>query len=294
MRLITFAVSAVLALCGCAAFPTAPSRAAPADRFADGLDARAVFAQSLAAHGGDLRQYDGDINLSTDGRWYRAIQRIQPVVTDAAFRVTSQERYRPRDGVYAVAHAGPGGRKQVLRTRDGLAIHYNGVPETDPVKRRATAMTNDAFRLFHFGPTFVAERATSMVRLPDAREGGRTYRRVLATLAPGFGEAATDDVVLWIDAGTARLFRVHMTLNGFETTQGAHVDTTFLAYRQVGPYLLPTRFHERVRGPIRITAHEWWTTGIDLDRGWTDAEVSGPALAGRAAAPAAVMPTDTR
>ena len=283
MRLMPFAVAAALALAGCTAFPTAPSRAAVGDRFADGLDARAVFAQTLAAHGGDLRAYPGDINLSTDGRWYRAIQRIQPVVTDAAFRVTSQERYRPRDGVYAVAHAGPGGSKQVLRTRDGLTVHYNGVVENDPVKRRATAMTNDAFRLFHFGPTFVAERATSMTRLPDAREGGRTYRRVLATLAPGFGEAPSDDVVLWIDADNARLFRVHMTLNGFETTQGAHVDTTFLAYRRVGPYLLPTRFHERVRGPVRITAHEWWTTGIDLDRGWSDADVSGPALAGAAA-----------
>jgi len=33
-----------------------------------------------------------------------------------------------------------------------------------------------------------------------------------------------------------------MTLEGFETTRGAHVDTTFLEYLQVGPYLLPSRF----------------------------------------------------
>ena len=29
-------------------------------------------------HGGDLRDYPGDINLSTDGQWHEAIQRIQP------------------------------------------------------------------------------------------------------------------------------------------------------------------------------------------------------------------------
>ena len=80
-----------------------------------------------------------------------------------------------------------------------------------------------------------------------------------------------------------------MTLNGFETTRGAHVDTTFLAYRQVGPYLLPVRFSERVRGPLRIKAHEWHTTGIDLDRGWTREEVSGPAYTGKAAVPARPM-----
>jgi hypothetical protein len=103
---------------------------------------------------------------------------------------------------------------------------------------------------------------------------------------PGFGEAAQDQVVLWIDAQTSRLFRVHMTLNGFETTQGAHVDTTFLEYRKVGQFLLPVRFHERVRGPLRIDAHDWYTTGIDLDRGWSAADIGGAAFEGAAAPPA--------
>jgi hypothetical protein len=270
---------------GCNSFPQAERGA----RFTDGLSAEQVFERCLSAHGGDLRGYAGDLNLSTDGRWYGLIQRIQPVVSDAGFRVTSQERYRPRDGMYAIHHQGPLGSKQVIRTRDGIAVYYNGVRETDPVKLRATAMTNDAFRLFHFGPSFIKERASGMERLADAREGGQTYRRLLATLAPGFGEAPQDQVVLWIDARSDRLFRVHLTLNGFETTQGAHVDTTFLSYRRVGPYLLPDRFHERVRGPLRIDAHSWHTTGIDLDRGWTPDEVSGSAFSGSAAAPAAPL-----
>ena len=273
-------------LSGCSSFPQAERGA----RFTDGLSAEQVFERCLAAHGGDVRSYAGDLNLSTDGRWYRLIQRIQPVVSDAGFRVTSQERYRPRDGVYAIHHQGPLGSKQVLRTRDGLTVHYNGVRETDPVKLRATAMTNDAFRLFHFGPSFIKERASRIERLADVREGGKSYRRLLATLAPGFGEAAQDQVVLWIDARSDRLFRVHLTLNGFETTQGAHVDTTFLSYRRVGPYLLPDRFHERVRGPLRIDAHSWHTTGVDLDRGWSDEEVNGASFTGRAAAPATPIP----
>ena len=183
-------------------------------------------------------------------------------------------------------HEGPLGTKQVIRTPTGISVYYNGERETDPVKLRATAMTNSAFQMFHFGPSFVHGRAVEMERLADASEGGRTHRRILATLEPGFGEAARDQVVLWIDARDSRLYRVHMTLNGFETTQGAHVDTTFLAYAQVGGYLFPTSFHERVRGPVRIDAHTWHTTGIDLDRGWSSGDVTGARFTGKAEAPA--------
>ncbi len=267
---------------GCASFPRATTEA----RFEDGLDAAAVFASCMEAHGGDLRDYPGDLNLSTDGQWYQAIQRIQPIVSDAGFRITSEERYRPREGVYSVHHEGPLGSKQVVRTPGSISVYYNGKREIDPVKIRATAMTNDAFRMFHFGPSFLKARATAMVRLSDEREEGRNYRRLLATVEPGFGEAAQDQVVLWIDAQTSRLFRVHMTLNGFETTQGAHVDTTFLEYRKVGPFLLPVRFRERVRGPLRIDAHDWHTTGIDIDRGWNATDIDGAAFEGAASAPA--------
>lgn len=280
--LVALLLTLAMLLGGCASFPPAAGDA----RFEDGLDAAAIFAGCMDAHGGDMRDYTGDINLSTDGQWYQAIQRIQPIVSDAGFRVTSEERYRPRDGLYSVHHQGPLGSKQVVRTPDGIAVYYNGKRETDPVKIRATAMTNDAFRMFHFGPSFLKARATAMVRIADQREAGRNYRRLLATVQPGFGEAAQDQVVLWIDAQTSRLFRAHMTLNGFETTQGAHVDTTFLEYRKVGPFLLPARFHERVRGPLRIDAHDWYTTGIDLDRGWSAADIAGAAFEGAAAPPA--------
>ena len=273
---------ALLAGCASVRYPPDP----PAAAFKDGLSGDAVFARTLAAHGGDLRAYPGDINLSTDGRWFALIQKIQPVVTDSGFRIRSEERYRPRDGLYAVTHTGPDGSKHVVRSREGLVVSYNGVRETDPVKLRATAMTNDAFRMFHFGPSFFLDRASSWTRLADAREKGRAYYRLRASVRPGFGETEADDVVLWIDRDTARLFRIHMSLNGFETTVGAHVDTTFLEYRDVAGYLLPVRFHERVRGPLRIDAHTWWTTGVDTDRGWRDEDVGGTAFGGAAAMPA--------
>lgn len=274
-------------LAGCASvrFPPDP----PAAVFADGLSGDAIFARTLDAHGGDLRRHPGDINLSTNGQWFALIQKIQPVVTDSGFRIRSEERYRPSDGLYAVAHTGPEGNKQVVRSREGFVVSYNGVRETDPAKLRATAMTNDAFRMFHYGPTFFIDRASTWNRLTDADEKSRNYYRLRTTVRPGFGESKEDEVVLWIDRETARLFRIHMSLNGFETTVGAHVDTTFLEYRDVAGYLLPVRFHERVRGPLRIDAHTWWTTGIDTDRGWSDQDVNGTAFSGTAAAPAVLI-----
>ena len=275
-----------LTMAGCASvrFPPDP----PTTAFADGLSGDAIFARTLAAHGGDLRTYPGDINLSTGGRWFALIQRIQPLVSDSGFRIRSEERYRPGDGLYAISHSGPQGIKHVVRSRDGLTVSYNGVRETDPAKLRATAMTNDAFRMFHFGPSFFLDRVQGWARLPDAREGARSYQRILGTVRPGFGEAAEDQVVLWVDRETGRLFRIHMSLNGFETTVGAHVDTTFLEYRSVEGYLLPVRFHERVRGPLRIDAHTWWTTGVDTRRGWRDEDVRD-AFTGAAAAPATTL-----
>ena len=259
-------------------------------RGADKPSARMIFDRCLAAHGGDLRRHPGDFNLATDGRWFALIQRIQPLVTDSAFRIRSEERYRPAEGLYAVQHTGPSGIKQVVRRAGGIeSLRYNGERELDPAKLRATAMTNDAFLMFHFGPTFFLDRVKAWEHLPEASEGGRGYHRIIGVLTPGFGEAADDRIVLWIDRADHRLFRIHMTLNGFETTRGAHVDTTFLAYHEVAGFLLPIRFHERVLGPLRIDAHTWWTTGVDLDRGWKTEDVTGPGFTGSAAEPARTL-----
>ncbi len=271
---------------GCATrFPPPASVAA----HADGRSAQAIFDQCLAAHGGDLAAHPGDLNLATTGRWYAAIKRLQPVVTDAGFRISAEERFLPRERLHVVVHRGPDGEKRVVRRPGRIEVSYNGVNETDPAKLAASAMTTDAFQLFHFGPSFIRWRAAELTRLDDASEAGVRYHRLLATLRPGFGESASDQAVLWIDAGSHRLYRVHISLEGFESTRGAHVDTTFLDYRRVGPFLLPVRFHERVRGPLRIDAHRWWTTGADIDRGWRADDVTGPEFTGAAARPATAI-----
>lgn len=221
-----------------------------------------------------------------DGKWSTLIQRIQPIVTDSAFRITAQERFQPRDQRLAVLWQGPAGSKKVIRTPTTVEVYYNGVRETDEEKRQASAMTADAFQLFHYGPSFLLMRNASFDRLDDVRENGVTYHRLIATLRPGFGFSPEDEVVIWIHPQTRRLYRVHLTLNGFATTQGAHVDTTFLEYRQVGRLLVPTVLDERVRGPLRIHAHRWWLTGAELNRGWTASDIEGPSLQGRAAEPA--------
>lgn len=284
-RFFLLAIAAAL-LAGCAtAFPTASESFEPAD----GLDGGAVLARSLAAHGGDLRTRPGDLNYSSDGSWRSAIKRIQPVVTDAGYRITSEARYSPSQQIYAVRHQGPKGIKQVLRTADAIEIYHDGVRVTDPDTLAATAMTSDAFVLFHFGPSLLNARATRVVRLPDASDAGHRYLRVLADITPGFGQAASDQVVAWFDPQTYRMYRVHITLNGFRTTQGAHVDITMTGYRDLGGVMVPTRFHERVRSPLRIDAHTWWVTGMDSDRGWQASDVADGRFTGPATRPAALL-----
>ena len=262
----------------------------PEAEFDDGLTAKALFQRSLAAHGGDLRTFEGDLNQATDGEWGRMIQRIQPLVADGEYRGRGEERYRPADDLYAVHYTGPEGTKSVFRQGEEFRLYYDGERSTDPERIRASAMTTDAGELFHYGPSFVKDRATGMERLPDRREDGVDYYRVLATLEPGFGEAEADQVVMWIHPETGLLYRVHITLNGFGPTQGAHVDTTFLAYAEIEGFTLPTRFEERVRGPLRLFVHEWWVTGRDSGRGWEAGDVRGPGFSGVAAPAAAESP----
>lgn len=271
----------VLFVTGCAGFPQ-PREGL---QFADGLSAEDWFERVMAAHGGDLSDEPRDINLAMTGEWYSLIQRIQPLVTDAGYRVSAEERYLPSEDLYVIRHRGPKGVKTVWRKGRDIKVWYDGELVKDPDILAATAMTTDAFELFHFGPSFLARRGTDLKRLEAGREGGRRYPRLLLTIQPGFGQAERDRVVAWIDPDSHRLFRVHITLNGFTSTQNAHVDTTFSNYVKLDGYWLPTTFEERVRGPIRIRAHDWRITGRDIGRGWIPEDVRGPQFSGAATSP---------
>jgi hypothetical protein len=271
----------LLLVTGCAGFPEAREGL----EFEDGLNAEQWFERLMDAHGGDLSDDPRDFNLAMTGEWYSLIQRIQPLVTDSGYRVSAEERYLPAENLYVVRHRGLEGVKTVWRQGRDIKVWYDGEPVDDPDVLAATAMTTDAFELFHYGPSFLARRATSMTRLQAGRDDGRRYPRLLIDIEPGFGEAQTDQVVVWINPDSHRMYRVHITLNGFETTQGAHVDTTFHDYVEQGGYWFPNTYKERVRGPIRIKAHDWWITGRDIGRGWRPGNVDGPSFSGPAAHP---------
>jgi hypothetical protein len=280
------AASVSVLLGGCATpFPVATSGFV----HPDGRDGAAVLAATVAAHGGDLRVRGGDLASAITGEWSGLITRIQPLVTDHRWRIDAQERMLPAEGVHAIRWRGPAGEKLVLRTADDVRVFYDGVESFDEDVLASSAMTSDAFQLFLCGPSFVTWRASRLERLADVVEDGRTMHRVLAVLEPGFGRSPRDEVVMFIDARDHRLWRVWLTLEGFRTTRGATVDVTFLKYRDFDGVLLPIEFDERVRAPISIHAHAWHTTGLDLDRGLTAADVAGAEWSEKASRPAEVL-----
>jgi len=248
----------------------------------DGRSGRELFEASLAAHGGDVREAVNDLNVAVTGEWGNLIRRIQPLVTDFKYRIQSEERLHPESGVYAVKWTGPAGTKTIVRSRDETSVWYNGEPSLDADVLSSSAMTSDAFQLFHFGPSFLHWRGTDFTRLSDVEEKGRRYHRVYVELSPGFGLSPRDEVVVFIDPDTTLMHRVWITLEGFRTTKGASVDVTFLEYGELAGLTLPRKFVERVRAPISIHAHAWEVTAWDANRGYGPEAISGATFTGAA------------
>lgn len=274
----------VFLLAGCAHDFPRPDRSAPSSQTGAEL-----FAATLRGHGGDHLHRLEDVNVGLAGDWKFLITRIQPLVTDHKYRVRSQERLLPGQGVYAVRYEGPAGAKSVFRSPREIAVGYDGVPTDDQDVLASTALTADAFYLFLLGPLALAEQEPKFIRLEDVREDGRTYQRVYAELTPGFGYSKRDELVLWIDPETSYVFRVEITLEGYETTRGAHVDVTYLDYELRDGFVFPSRFLERVRAPIAINAHEWHLTGLDINRGYAKEDLKVAEWARGVASPAAAL-----
>ena len=190
---------ALLMLAGCAQTFPQPD---PEHEFTDGLSADALFERTLAAHGGDLREHPGDINLATDGDWGWWIQRIQPLVADAGYRVTAEERYRPSEQLYTIRYAGPEGVKKIIREGRDITVYYDGEREDDADNLAATAMTTDAVKLFHYGPSFIKHRARNLTRLPDAEEDGTRYHRRERALPSFTGPARETKASLVVPEGS--------------------------------------------------------------------------------------------
>jgi hypothetical protein len=118
------------------------------------------------------------------------------------------------------------------------------------------------------------------------RVDGRLCDVVEVWMSPGLGRVATDRIAVFIDRADGLTRRVRFTLEGFANTRGAVAEVdTFDHERRFG-VVWPMRSYERVVHPISLPAHDWRITGLDVNRGYSLLELSGPSFAGAAAAPA--------
>lgn len=254
--------------------------------------ALARLRDSADAHG--LAAFRGlsDINIGYEGQWRPLIDRVQPVVVDPGFRGSSQERLLPAAGINAQAYRGPAGRKQVLWRRGNsaragqVAVWFNGAPSSDGGVLDAAAVVAEGYSLFLLGPLWALDRAGTARLDGTERVNGRLCDVVQTWVRPGLGRAALDRVALFIDRDDAITRRVRFTLEGYANTAGAVAEVDSFEHQRRFGVLWPMRSFEGVVHPIRIPAHDWHVTGLDVNRGYDGAALMGPEFSGAAAAPA--------
>jgi len=225
----------------------------------------AIMERSAAAHGDPWKRHSR-VTVSFKGEWSRLATRIQPVLTDSAFRKSSVEIYRTGRKQVSQSHTGPEGTKMVTRDRNSISVSYNGTPSDDSEKLDAAALVADAYTVFVFGSSWLAENGTGFQLLPGQSIDGEACHLVSGTLKPGIGRSPEDRFIAWISQDTGYLKRFQFTLNGLESTKGSDVDVTFSEMRIApGGSVWPTHFIERVQRPVKIKAHDWRMTSLSLD-----------------------------
>ncbi len=289
---------APLALAACAS-PLPEARIA-----ASTPEAHALLEESAAAHGLEAFRRIRDVSVSYAGDWAPIIGRLQPALVDRGFRGTSEERLLPREGIVAQAHAGPAGRKQVVRRSGGgttgeVRVRFNGEPAEDAERRAAAALVADGYALFLLGPMLLAggwgtPRMAILERAEDeaVTVGGQHWLCAVlrGRMIPGLGFSGAERIALFLDREARLMRRVRFGLEGMEGTRGAIAEVDAWGHVERQGVRWPTQFHERLLRPLPLAVHDWRMTGLDLDRGLAAAEVEGPAFLGRAAAPAAAIP----
>ncbi len=264
-------------------------------------EGQALLQAAADAHGWAAYRQITDISVAYDGAWRPFIDRIQPIVVDKGFRGPSEERLLPQAGVVAQAYRGPSGRKHVWWQRSagvpasdaaaaGLAaVWFNGQASTSADVLAASALVAECYGLFLLGPLWLNGRGLAARVAGTERVDSRLCDVLQVDLRPGLGRVARDRVELCLDRDSRVARRLRFTLQGFSATAGAvaFVDT-FEHERHFG-VLWAMRSYEEVEHPIRVPAHDWRITGLDVNRGFGVEELRGPAFSGRAAAPAAAL-----
>lgn len=265
-------------------------------------DAQALLAASAEAHGLAALGRVSDVSVSYAGEWRALVGRLQPVLVDAGFRGRSEERLLLRERLVAQAHSGPSGVKQVLRrgvpgAQGQVRVWFNGTEASDRDPRAAAALVADGYSLFLLGPMLLARRVAEggvtmeLGKAERVTAGGREYDCdvLRLSLAPGLGLSDGDRLAVYIDRTERLMRRVRFTLDGLEGTRGAVAEVDTFDHMAHAGVRWPTGFYERLLRPVPLGVHDWRMTGLDLNRGLDVAEVSGVALTGKAATPAAAL-----
>jgi hypothetical protein len=263
----------------------------------------ALLKMSAEAHGLSAYPALNDLNVSYAGHWRRLVGKLQPALVDAGFRGGSEERLLLREGVTAQSHNGPKGHKQVVRISplEGAGttrVWYDGVEALDRERLDAAALVADAYALFLLGPILLAVNEHPRRKIIAALAGTAEWMQDQQTvrcdvlhfqLSPGFGNADSDQIALYIERESHLMRRVRMTLNGLESTRGALVDIDTSEHRSVHGIVWPTAFHERLLRPAPLDVHHWRLAGLDINRGEARADIEGPAFRDSAVTPAAPL-----
>ncbi len=255
---------------------------------------QALLNESAAAHGMAAFKALNDISVAYEGAWRLLIDKLQPVLTDPGFRIKSEERLLPREGVIAQAHSGPAGRKFVVRRPSSHAfsevrVWYNGEEARDTERRAAAALVADAYRITLLGPMLLAER-NLVLELGDIETVNTHSCDVLRIqLAPGLGHTHFDQLALFIDRKQRLVRRIRFSLEGLESTKGTAHQVDLFDHQALHGMHLPTRFAEMRVHPTLLPVRDWRLTGLDVNRGFSAADLAGPELAGTARQPAAAL-----
>jgi hypothetical protein len=290
-------------LTGCGSMPVPKSASSQPE-------AIALLEQAQQAHGKAAFMALKDINVSYTGTWFTAITKIQPEITDVAFRQTSEERMLMADGLIAQIHSGPGGQKTVVEdSKDKvegqnngldiglnngnyngkLSIWYNQVPHTGAAQMAASHIVLHAYQLFLY-PAFYVQRASLLELAGSDVINGRPCDRLLAVLRPGIGNSPEDRVQLCIDRQDKRVRSTWLTLEGSEPSKGAVVSVAYDKFVEVGGVVWPAHFYETVVRPLAgLPAHDFSLSGIDVNRGLTRADFVDGKFLGKAAEPAVAL-----
>jgi hypothetical protein len=258
--------------------------------------AQSLLNECAVVHGLAAFKKLQDISVSYAGEWRALIGKLEPALVDPSFRGVSEERLLLREGVIAQAHRGTSGRKHVLRrvstsSMGEVQVWFDGEEARDAQRRFAAAQVADSYALFLLGPMLLVDRPLVMElgEIEWVEEHACDVLRI--QLAPGLGMSRMDQIALFVDRKNRVMRRVRFPLEWLQSTEGGAIaEVEMHDHVTMHGVLWPTRFYQRLVRPIRLPLHDWNLTGLDVNRGITANDLSGPEFAGAARAPAAALP----